>query len=295
MRSFRRLEFGPRVPRPSAFERARRFVGMTPDVWGPRGKRPGPQRSFRLFLLLAVGLSMMAAEAWAAPVFPKVTVGVSEAAGPQDVAVTLQILFLLTILTLAPAILVLMTPFTRIVIVLAFLRQALGTQTIPPNQVLVGLALFMTFFLMRPVGEEIWQKSLDPYMDGRIGWKTALKRAEAPMRNFMFRQTKEQDLALFVFLSRSPRPAGPQDVSTLVLIPSFVISELRTAFTMGFLLFIPFLMIDMVVAATLMAMGMLMLPPIMISLPFKILLFILIDGWNLISRSIITSFAPGGG
>ena len=203
---------------------------------------------------------------------------------------TLQILFLLTILTLAPAILVLMTPFTRIIIVLAFLRQALGTQSIPPNQVLVGLALFMTFFLMRPVGDRVYQHSLRPYLDGKIGYSEALKRAEMPVRKFMFTQTKEQDLALFVFLSKSPRPKSAADVSTLVLIPSFVISELRSAFTMGFLLFIPFLMIDMVVAATLMSMGMLMLPPITISLPFKILLFIMIDGWLLIAGAIVRSF-----
>jgi flagellar biosynthetic protein FliP len=148
----------------------------------------------------------------------------------------------------------------------------------------------MTFFIMRPIGDVVYKQSLRPYMDGRIGWEEALKRGEAPVRRFMFMQTKERDLALFVYLSKTPRPRNPDDVPTLVLIPSFVISELRTAFTMGFLLFIPFLVIDMVVASTLMAMGMLMLPPIAISLPFKLLLFVLVDGWNLIARQLVVNF-----
>jgi len=245
-----------------------------------------------VFAGLAIGfLVLPAVSAVAAPPpLPRITIGAATARGPQDVAVSLQILFLLTILTLAPAILLLMTPFTRIIIVLSFLRQALGTQSIPPNQILVGLALFMTFFIMRPVGDTVYAQALKPYMDGRIGWEEALKKAEAPMRRFMFMQTKERDLALFVYLSKTPRPRNPGDVPTLVLIPSFVISELRTAFTMGFLLFIPFLVIDMVVASTLMAMGMLMLPPIAISLPFKLLLFILVDGWNLIARQLVVNF-----
>jgi len=245
------------------------------------------------FCALALGLAFLAAgDAPAAPVLPRITIGASAAQGPQDVAVTLQILFLLTVLTLAPAILLLMTPFTRIVVVLAFLRQALGTQQIPPNQVLIGLALFMTFFLMRPTGEAVYASALKPYMAGRIGYEDALKKGMAPVRKFMFSQARERDLALFVRLSKSPRPKTRDDVPTLVLIPAFVISELKTAFTMGFLLFIPFLVIDMVVASTLMAMGMLMLPPIMISLPFKLLLFIMVDGWNLIAKSLATSFGP---
>lgn len=243
--------------------------------------------------LVVLGLAALAAgDAPAAPVLPRITIGASQASSPQDVAVTLQILFLLTILTLAPAILLLMTPFTRIVIVLSFLRQALGTQQIPPNQVLIGLALFMTFFVMRPTGDAVYKDALKPYMDGRIGYSTALDRAQVPVRKFMFAQTREKDLALFVKLSKSPRPRNRDEVPTLVLVPSFVISELKTAFTMGFLLFIPFLVIDMVVASTLMAMGMMMLPPIMISLPFKLLLFILVDGWNLIAKSLATSFGP---
>lgn len=244
-------------------------------------------------LAAAAGVVLAPSLAHAAAVpLPRITVGASAAQGPQDVSITLQILFLLTVLSLAPAILLLMTPFTRIVIVLSFLRQALGTQSIPPNQVLVGLALFMTFFLMRPVGDEIMKTSLKPYMDGRIGYEEALKRAAKPVRRFMFAQTRERDLALFIRLSKSPRPKNQEAVDTLVLIPAFVISELKTAFTMGFELFIPFLVIDMVVASTLMAMGMLMLPPITISLPFKLLLFVLVDGWNLIAGSLAVSFRP---
>jgi len=243
--------------------------------------------------LAVLGLAALSAgDAPAAPVLPRITIGASQANSPQDVAVTLQILFLLTILTLAPAILLLMTPFTRIVIVLSFLRQALGTQQIPPNQVLIGLALFMTFFVMRPTGDAVYKDALKPYMDGRINYTQALDKAQVPVRKFMFAQTREKDLALFVRLSKSPRPRNRDEVPTLVLVPSFVISELKTAFTMGFLLFIPFLVIDMVVASTLMAMGMMMLPPIMISLPFKLLLFILVDGWNLIAKSLAMSFGP---
>ncbi len=228
----------------------------------------------------------------AGPMLPTITLGAAPASEPQQVSLALTILGLLTVLSLAPAILLLMTPFTRIVIVLAFLRQALGTQQIPPNQVLIGLAMFMTFFLMRPTGEAIYGQALDPYMKGRINFSQALKRGTTPIREFMFRHAQQRDLALFVFLAKSPRPKNPEDVSTLVLIPAFVISELRTAFTMGFILFIPFLVIDMVVASTLMAMGILMLPPITISLPFKILLFIMVDGWNLITRSLIESLGP---
>jgi flagellar biosynthetic protein FliP len=248
----------------------------------------------RLPLVLAVlGVALLAGHtAGAATPLPRVTIGVSPSAGPQDVSVTLQILFLLTVLTLAPAILLLMTPFTRIVIVLSFLRQALGTQQIPPNQVLVGLALFMTFFLMRPVGDQVYKQALNPYMKGQIGYEEALDRGMKPVRRFMLNQTKERDLALFVYLAKTPRPRTPDDVPSLVLIPAFVISELRTAFTIGFMLFIPFLVIDIVVASTLMAMGMLMLPPVMISLPFKILLFVLVDGWNLITTRLIASFGP---
>lgn len=234
-------------------------------------------------VLLASGLS-------AATPLPAIRLGIGTANGPQDVSMTLQIVFMLTVLSLAPAILMLTTSFTRIIIVLSFLRQALGTQQIPPNQVLLGLALFLTFFNMNPVFSKVNDEALQPYLKGSIKQDVAMERALAPMRDFMFRQTRQKDLALFVYLSKSPRPANPGDVPTLVLIPSFVLSELKTAFQMGFLIYIPFLIIDMVVASTLMSMGMLMLPPVTISLPFKILLFILIDGWHLIVRSLMSSF-----
>jgi len=221
---------------------------------------------------------------------PVIRLGVEQAKNPQDVALGLQILFLLTVLSLAPAILIMTTAFTRIIVVLSFLRQGLGTQQVPPNQVLIGLAMFLTFFVMQPTFTKVQTDALTPYMNGKLPAQEALKKAEEPIRQFMFKQVREKDLALFVALSRSSRPRTPADVSTITLIPAFVISELRRAFEMGFLIFIPFLIIDMVVASVLMSMGMLMLPPVMISLPFKILLFILVDGWNLIVRSLALSF-----
>jgi len=221
---------------------------------------------------------------------PAIKFGIEQAKTPQDVAMSLQILLVLTVLSLAPAILILMTSFTRIVIVLAFLRQALGTQQVPPNQVLVGLALFLTFFTMQPTFSRIDKEALTPYLEGKLSTSEAFRKGEDPIRQFMFKQTREKDLALFVALSKSSRPKSPADISTWVLIPAFVISELKKAFEMGFIIFIPFLVIDMVVASVLMSMGMLMLPPVLISLPFKILLFIMVDGWNLIVRSIALSF-----
>jgi flagellar biosynthetic protein FliP len=221
---------------------------------------------------------------------PAIKFGVEQAKTPQDVAMSLQILLVLTVLSLAPAILILMTSFTRIVIVLAFLRQALGTQQVPPNQVLIGLSLFLTFFTMQPTFNKIDKEALTPYLSGKLSTSEAFKKGEEPLRQFMFKQTREKDLALFVALSKSSRPRTTADISTWVLIPAFVISELKKAFEMGFIIFIPFLVIDMVVASVLMSMGMLMLPPVLISLPFKILLFIMVDGWNLIVRSIALSF-----
>ena len=240
--------------------------------------------------ILAIAALMLAAGLQAATPLPSVRLGVGSSSNPQDVSLTLQIVFMLTVLSLAPAILMLTTSFTRIVIVLSFLRQALGTQQIPPNQVLIGLALFLTFFNMNPVFSQVNDQALQPYLKGQIAQEAALTRALKPMRELMFRQTRQKDLALFVYLSKAPRPASPDDVPTLVLIPAFVLSELKTAFQMGFLIYIPFLIIDMVVASTLMSMGMLMLPPVTISLPFKVLLFVLIDGWHLIVRSLMTSF-----
>ncbi|WP_093689441.1 flagellar type III secretion system pore protein FliP [Sporolituus thermophilus] len=244
-----------------------------------------------LFMVMVAWLLLMA-PAQAAPLIPvpNVNIGVTPAENPKDVALSLQVLFTLTVLSLAPSILIMMTSFTRIIIVLSFLRSALATQQTPPNQVLVGLALFLTFYTMSPYWDQINQNALQPYLTGAISQDTAMNEAMKPLRQFMLKQTRENDLALFVNLSEGPRPNSPEDITTSTLIPAFIISELKTAFQIGFLIYIPFIVIDMVVASTLMSMGMMMVPPVMISLPFKLLLFILVDGWHLIIRSLITSF-----
>lgn len=209
---------------------------------------------------------------------------------PEDVGVTLQLLALMTILSLAPAILILMTSFTRIIIVLSFVRTGLGTQSMPPNQVLVGLALFLTFFIMAPVFTEINDTALQPYLEGESTQEEALDTAILPIKRFMAEHTREKDLALFFKYQNLEKPDSIEEIPLMSLIPAFAISELKTAFQIGFVIFIPFLIIDMVVASTLMAMGMMMLPPVMISLPFKILLFVLVDGWYLIIESLLVSF-----
>jgi flagellar biosynthesis protein FliP len=202
----------------------------------------------------------------------------------------LELLLLIGGLSLIPALLFVVTGFTRILIVLGFIRSALGTPTAPPNQVLVGIALFMTIFVMAPTFNAINKEAIQPLRDKQISQTTALKRAETPMREFMFDQTRTKDLALFAKLAKLPQPKTRADIPTYVLIPAFVISELKTAFQIGFLIFLPFLIIDLVISATLMSMGMVMLPPVFISLPFKILLFVLVDGWNLITQSLVQSF-----
>ncbi len=238
-----------------------------------------------VFVLLAFSST---AEAF--PV-PNIEFGVEEGDNPEDLAISLQILFLLTILSLAPAILIMTTSFTRIIVVLSFVRNALATQQMPPNQVLIGLALFMTFFIMSPVWGEIFEEAWVPYSEDEITLEEAYDTALVPIREFMYEHTRERDLALFLNYSDiENNPETFEDVPTTVLIPAFVISELKTAFQIGFLIFVPFLIIDMIVASTLMSMGMLMLPPVMISLPFKVLLFVLVDGWYLISRSILLGF-----
>lgn len=227
----------------------------------------------------------------AAPLaLPKIGLDVGASENPQDVALSLQIMALLTILSLAPAILIMMTCFTRIIVVFSFLRNALATQQMPPNQILIGLSLFLTFFVMAPVWNDINQNALQPYLDGTLTQEIAFTRGMEPIRDFMVRQTREKDLALFVNLARLPQPEDIKEVPTYVIIPAYAISELKTAFQIGFILYIPFIVIDMVIASTLMSMGMMMLPPMMISLPFKLLLFILVDGWNLLVQTLITSF-----
>jgi len=221
---------------------------------------------------------------------PLVSFGFDNAKNNDQVAVVLQIFALLTVLSLAPAILIMLTSFTRIAIVLSVLRQALGTQQMPSNQIIIGLALFLTFFIMTPVWQKVNEHAIQPYLKKEITQQQALKEACKPIRKFMFKQTRKKDLALFVKIAKVERPRNINDVPTSVLIPSFIISELKTAFQIGFLLYVPFLIIDMVVASVLLSMGMMMLPPIMISLPFKLMLFVLADGWYLIVGSLVKSF-----
>jgi flagellar biosynthetic protein FliP len=237
-----------------------------------------------------VGLGAVESFGQGAQPIPRITIGLDKARGPGDVAVTLQILLLLTVLALAPAILIMMTSFTRIIVVFHFLRQALGTQQMPPNQLIIGLALFLTLFIMSPVWKKINNDALQPYLKEQISFDEGLRRGTEPVRRFMLRQTREKDISLFVRLARMERPQNPSMIPMEVLIPSFIISELRIGFQIGFVLYIPFLMIDIIVASVLMSMGMLMLPPVMISLPFKILLFVLVDGWYLIVDSVISGF-----
>ncbi|HPW68680.1 MAG: flagellar type III secretion system pore protein FliP [Desulfomonilia bacterium] len=221
---------------------------------------------------------------------PSISLGIQEAGSPDDVVGVLQVLFILTVLALAPSIMIMVTAFTRIIVVLGFLRQALGTQQMPPMQVLTALAIFLTFFIMAPTLQKINEQALQPYQKGYLSFTQALDNAEAPLRDFMFKQTRENDLSLFMSIAAQEKPANKDEVPTRALIPAFMISELKTAFQIGFILFIPFLIIDMVVASILLSMGMMMLPPIMISLPFKIMLFVLVDGWSLLVGSIVRGF-----
>ncbi len=288
--------------------------------WAPwvagQNRSAGAARLFLLTLVLTLGVPLCAGAQDAIPL-PSLDIGVRQAQSPRDVAVTLQILFLMTILSLAPAILILTTSFTRIIIVLSFLRRALGTQETPSNQILIGLALFMTFFIMTPTWQRIHQEAIQPYMNDEIKaesrtrkvadreveqevqpFQIALERALAPMRDFMWQQLQlgdgAKDVALFMDMGGYDRPATRDDVPTTALIPAFVISELKKAFILGFVIFLPFLVIDIVTASVLMSMGMMMLPPILISLPFKVLLFVLVDGWHLLALNLGRSFISGG-
>jgi len=209
---------------------------------------------------------------------------------PEKVSSLVQLVILLTILSLAPAILLMATSFTRIIIVLSLLRHALGTQTMPPNQVVIGLSLFLTFFIMAPVFNRVNDEALKPYYEEQISGEQAFEKGSAPVKAFMLKQVREKDLALFVKMANDKRPAKPEDISLSTLIPAFAISELKTAFQIGFMIYLPFLVLDMVVASVLLSMGMMMLPPVMVSLPFKLLLFVLVDGWYLIVGSLVKSF-----
>jgi flagellar biosynthetic protein FliP len=237
-----------------------------------------------LFVLLAGSL------AFAQVTLPTVNMGFKTTQNPAEVVNAVKMVLVLTVLTLAPAILIMMTGFTRILIVLSFLRQAMGVQQLPPNQLLVGLSLFLTFFVMGPAFTEINQKAVQPYLSGNLSQDLAIDNALAPLRRFMFTQTRDQDLGLFVKLSKIQQPKTRADVPTIVLVPAFIVSELKTAFMIGFIIFLPFLIIDILAASVLMAMGMMMVPPIVISLPFKIMLFVLVDGWSLLIGSMVKSF-----
>lgn len=255
------------------------------------------RRSLPIFLSLFLLMLACCPLAQAAPApatptlpIPALNLGVGSATGPQDVALSLQIVALITVLSMAPAILLMLTSFTRILVVLGFIRTALGLQQTPPNQVITSLALFLTFFTMTPVWNQIYNQALTPYLQGTISAENAWDQTLRPLRTFMFKQTREKELSLMIRLSKEETPQNQDDVPVMVLIPAYVLSELKTAFQMGVVLYIPFIVVDMIVASILMSMGMMMLPPSMISLPFKILLFVMADGWNLIVASLVTSF-----
>ncbi|MCL5058560.1 MAG: flagellar type III secretion system pore protein FliP [Actinobacteria bacterium] len=221
---------------------------------------------------------------------PGIDLRVSPSDQPTEVVDSVKLLVLLSVITLAPAFIMMVTSFTRIIVVLSLLRGAIGTPTAPPNQVMIGLALILTFFIMSPVYGQINEKAVKPYLNNQLSQEQAFAEAYNPLRTFMLKQTREKDLALFVSISKSDRPRSEEDVPLSVLAPAFAISELKTAFQMGFLLYVPFVVIDIVVASTLMSMGMFMLPPVMIALPFKILLFVMVDGWYLVVKSLVESF-----
>ncbi len=263
-----------------------------------RARRP---RSSNARQRLAVAAGVLAALLWMgipgtadaqAPSLttPYFSLGMASGDDATRGSAVLQIFLLMTVLSLAPAILTMVTSFTRIVIVLSLLRRALGTNQLPSNQIVIGLAIFLTVFIMAPVWQKIHQSALQPYLDQKISSQQALDLGAAPLREFMFKQTREKDLALFVDIAKLKRPQNPADIPTSVLIPSFIISEVKTSFEIGLLLYVPFLIVDMVVAAVLLSMGMMMLPPVMVSLPFKLLLFVLADGWYLLVGSLVKSF-----
>ncbi|MDX9923756.1 MAG: flagellar type III secretion system pore protein FliP [Ignavibacteriaceae bacterium] len=223
--------------------------------------------------------------------FPKIDLNVGAAQNGEDVSVTLQILLLMTVLSLAPSIVIMTTAYLRIIIVFHFLKTALGTQQMPPAQILAGIALFITFFIMSPTWNKVNDIALKPLMENKMSVNEAYDKGIEPIREFMFKNVRDEDLELFLGLSKLDKPANRNEVSTLVLVPAFVLSELRAGFIIGFFMFVPFVMVDMIVSSILMSMGMMMMPPMMISLPFKILLFILVDGWNLIIGSLVRSFS----
>jgi flagellar biosynthetic protein FliP len=245
----------------------------------------------KFLLLLSPFLFLLMATAdCQAVTLPTVQIGLADTNDPKQVSVLIEILLIFTVLSIAPAIILMTTCFTRLIVAFSFLRNALGTQQMPPAQLLIGLSLFLTVFIMTPVLKEMNETAVKPYMNQQIGIQQAFTEGIKPLRAFMFKQTREKDLALFLGIAKLQKPANKDEVPTTILVPAFVISELKTAFQIGFILFLPFLVIDMVVASVLLSMGMMMLPPVMVSLPFKLLLFVLVDGWYLIVGSLVKSF-----
>jgi flagellar biosynthesis protein FliP len=242
-----------------------------------------------IFLFLFIAAETVLPQSTTLPL-PKIGIDIGTADKPEDIAVTLQILLLMTILSLAPSIMIMTTSYLRIIIVFHFLKSALGTQSMPPGQLLAGVALFITFFVMSPTWKKVNDEALKPLLDGQIKMEEAYDKGIVPVRDFMFRNVRDEDLELFVGLADLQRPNSRAELPTYVVIPAFVLSELRAGFIIGFFLFLPFLMIDMIVSSVLMSMGMMMLPPMLISVPFKILLFVMVDGWNLIVGSLVRSF-----
>ena len=235
------------------------------------------------------GTVIFAENSWAINL-PTITFGVEDAQSPKQVSTALQVLLLLTVLSIAPSILLMTTCFTRIVIVLGFIRQAMGTQNMPPTQIILGLSLFLSFFIMSPTLNAINEQALQPYLKEQINQTEALEKGLAPLREFMFSQVREEELTLLTEITMKDEPFSQENIPTMTLIPAFMLSELKRAFEMGFMIYIPFLVIDMIVASVLMSMGMMMLPPVIISMPFKLLLFVLVDGWTLVVGSLVKSF-----
>jgi flagellar biosynthesis protein FliP len=246
--------------------------------------------AFVAMALFALAADACAQAAASSAIFPKVSINLGDADKPADLSTSIKVLLLITVLAIAPSLLVMMTCFTRIVVVISFLRQAIGTHQVPTNQIVVGLGMFLTVFLMMPVFRQIYTESYVPYVNEKIDYQDAADKAMGPLRDFMLKQTREKDLALFVKVSGAARPDTVKDLSSVLIIPAFILSELRTSFIIGFMIYLPFLIIDMVISAVLMSMGMMMLPPVMISLPFKLLIFVLADGWYLIIGSLVDSF-----
>ncbi len=262
-------------------------VGTSPPLTSTVRRRQGVRTGLLIMALFGLFIGMTQDAMGGAN--PSVTIDLGQP-GPKGTAVVLQVLALLTVLSLAPAFFIMVTSFTRVVIVLSFLRQALGTQAVPPNQILISIALFITIFVMAPVGEAVYSQAVQPLLAEQISYEEAWTKGIQPIRTFMLKQVRDKDLELFIELSKRPKPDTVDQVPIHVVIPAYILSELRVAFQIGFLIYIPFLIVDMVVASVLMSMGMMLLPPAVISLPFKLILFVLADGWNLVVGSLVKSF-----